>query len=410
MRASFALIAPCMALLAVPAAAQLLPSVGVPQVPVLGPIEQGVEQTIDRSVEQVRQTGTQLLQDRNDRISGVLHERRKFVEADANGEPAIRGELLLIDPDPATLTAARAAGFAEAGTDKLGSLGLSITRLQLPRGMSLAEGQNALLRAAPAAEIAPDNLHFQSGGGAALEVATSIAAAGSSISTPVGVIDGGPGKGQGVAATRGFAGGAPFPSDHGSAVISLLQGAGVNRVLAADVFGKDPVGGNALAIVRALDWLTGSGARVVSISLAGPRNAAMQAGIAAVLRKGIVVVAPVGNDGPAAPPAYPASYPGVVAVTAVDGRERPLIEAGRALHLDYAAPGADIRGRNKDGKIIRLRGTSYAVPLVAARAAAALEHGGSWRATLDREAIDLGPKGPDAQYGRGLLCSECGRQ
>lgn len=410
MRASFALIAPCMALLAVPAAAQLLPSVGVPQVPVLGPIEQGVEQTIDRSVEQVRQTGTQLLQDRNDRISGVLHERRKFVEADANGEPAIRGELLLIDPDPATLTAARAAGFAEAGTDKLGSLGLSITRLQLPRGMSLAEGQNALLRAAPAAEIAPDNLHFQSGGGAALEVATSIAAAGSSISTPVGVIDGGPGKGQGVAATRGFAGGAPFPSDHGSAVISLLQGAGVNRVLAADVFGKDPVGGNALAIVRALDWLTGSGARVVSISLVGPRNAAMQAGIAAVLRKGIVVVAPVGNDGPAAPPAYPASYPGVVAVTAVDGRERPLIEAGRALHLDYAAPGADIRGRNKDGKIIRLRGTSYAVPLVAARAAAALEHGGSWRATLDREAIDLGPKGPDAQYGRGLLCSECGRQ
>jgi hypothetical protein len=181
-------------------------------------------------------------------------------------------------------------------------------------------------------------------------------------------------------------------------------------VLAADVFGNDPAGGNALAIVQALDWLAGSGARVISISLVGPRNAALQTAIEAVRRKGMVVVAPVGNDGPAAPPAYPASYPGVLAITGVDGNDRALIEAGRALHLDYAAPGADIRGRNKDGTWTRLRGTSYAVPLVAARAAAALEHGGPWEAELDREAVDLGPKGPDAQYGRGLLCRGCGRR
>lgn len=409
MRASVALLAACAALFAVPAAGQLLSGVGVPQVPVVGPVEQSLQQTLDRSVEQVRQTTTQLLEVRNDRIAGLLRERRKYVEADLDGAPAVRGELLLVNPDPATLAVARQAGFAEAGTDKLGSLGLSITRLQLPRGMSLAEGQKALLRAAPGAEIAPDNLHFPSGGGSALEAASAAAAA-PAISTPIGLIDGGPGRAEAVTAVRGFAAGAPSPSDHGSAVVSLLQGAGARRVLAADVFGNDPAGGNALAIVRALDWLAGSGARVISISLVGPRNAALQAGIAAVVRKGMVVVAPVGNDGPAAPPAYPASYPGVVAVTAVDGRERPLIEAGRALHLDYAAPGADIRGRNQDGKSVRLRGTSYAVPLVAARAGAALQHGGSWQATLDREAIDLGPKGPDQQYGRGLLCRGCARR
>lgn len=410
MRASFALIAACAVLLAVPAAAQLLPGVGVPQVPLVGPVEQTLQRTLDRSVETVRQTSTQLLRARSDRIAGLLRERRKFVEADLNGQPAVRGELLLVDPDRATLAAARAAGFIDAGTEQLGSLGMSIARLQLPRGMSLAEGQKTLLRAAPTAEIAPDNLHFQSGGNAVDEAAAAAAATVSPIATPVGVIDGGPGKGEAVAPVRGFAKGAPRPSDHGAAVISLLQGAGVTRVLAADVFGNDPAGGNALAIVRALDWLAGSGARVVSISLVGPRNAALQTAIAAVRRKGMVVVAPVGNDGPAAPPAYPASYPGVLAITGVDGHNRALIEAGRALHLDYAAPGADIRGRNKDGKSIRLRGTSYAVPLAAARVAAALERSGSWEAELDREALDLGPKGADAQYGRGLLCRGCGRR
>ncbi|HEY6816113.1 MAG TPA: peptidase S8, partial [Croceibacterium sp.] len=91
-------------------------------------------------------------------------------------------------------------------------------------------------------------------------------------------------------------------------------------------------------------------------------------------------------------------------------RGRALIEAGRAAHLDYAAPGADVAARNRAGRWTTVRGTSYAVPLVAARAAAALDRDASWRAALDREAEDLGPRGPDAQYGRGVLCRTCGRR
>src|SRR6185312_6808814 len=154
-------------------------------------------------------------------------------------------------------------------------LGMTVTRLQAPRGMSLAEAQRRLLRAAPNADIAPDNLHFQSGA-VRVEAAAQAVAAAPAIATPVGVIDGAPGKGEAVAAVRGFARGAPVASNHGSAVVSLLQGAGVRRVLAADVYGNDPAGGNALAIVRALDWLAGSGARVISISLVGPRNAVLE--------------------------------------------------------------------------------------------------------------------------------------
>jgi len=393
-------------LTAVPAAAQLVPGMSLPQLPVVGPVTQTVEQTFGRPLDGIRQTAESLVEKRTERIADLLRRRHGFVEPDANGDPAVRGELLLVDPNPATLAAARGAGFVEAGSETLASLGMSVSRLQVPRGMSLAAAQRALLRAAPNAEIAPDSLHFQSGAISSGAAARPVAAV-PAISAPIGVIDGAPGNGEVVAATRGFAKGAPLASDHGSAVVSLLQGAGARRVLAADVYGSDPAGGTALAIARALDWLTGSGARVVSISLVGPRNSVLEKAIGAVRNKGVVVVAPVGNDGPAAPPAYPASYPGVVAVTGIDGRQRPLIEAGHALHLDYAAPGADMRARNKTGGWARVRGTSFAVPLVAARAAVALGRVGGWQATLDREAIDLGPKGPDDQFGRGLLCVKC---
>jgi hypothetical protein len=99
-----------------------------------------------------------------------------------------------------------------------------------------------------------------------------------------------------------------------------------------------------------------------------------------------------------------------LAVTGVDGRNRALIEAGHALHLDYAAPGADMIAANAAGRWVRVRGTSYAAPLAAARAAAALALGADVIPALDREAVDLGRKGPDSTYGRGLLCGTCRRE
>lgn len=413
MRIAPILIGLAAALLSLPAAAQLaLPGMNVPpvSVPPVGLPELPAGRVIESITERAAATADRLLDLRTERIERLVRRNRDTIELDSQGAPARRGELLLIDPDPAALAAVQAAGFVPAGREELGSLGLAVVHVTLPRGVSLAEGEALLRRAAPGAEIAPDSLHFQSGG-TALPVlqATSVAAA-VPIATPVGIIDGAPGTGQTIAAMRGFARGAPAASHHGSAVTSLLAAAGARDLRVADIYGTDPAGGNALALVRALDWLTGGGARVISISLGGPNNAAVAKAIAAVQRRGVVVIAAVGNDGPASPPAYPASYPGVLAVTGIDGRGRPLIEAGRASHLDYAAPGADIAARNRSGKWARVRGTSYAVPLVAARVAAALQRRGNWRSLLDREAEDLGPRGPDAQYGRGVLCRSCTRR
>jgi len=406
MRPIIALLA---VLLAAPAAAQLaLP--GVPQVvlPRVDLPETGLPERIEGLTGQIGRAAARALEEREARIDRLLRRHGDLVEVDREGEPARRGELLLTDPSAAQLEAARLAGFVVSGSERLAELDLTVVRVMVPQGMRLAEAQRTLVRHVPGLEVEADHLHFQSG--SAVSAGGGLSAAGTAaIATKVGVIDGAPGQAVPVAAQRGFAKGAPLASDHGSAVASLLVGAGARRVLVADVYGSDPAGGNALAIARALDWLAQNRARVATISLIGPRNVVLEKAAARARDKGLVVVAAVGNDGPAAPPAYPASYPGVVAVTGVDGRLRPLLEAGRALHLDYAAPGADIRAADKRGKQVKVRGTSYATPLVAARLAAALDRRADWRAALDGEAQDLGAKGADERFGRGLVCRGCGR-
>ncbi|WP_373289620.1 hypothetical protein [Sphingopyxis bauzanensis] len=48
----------------------------------------------------------------------------------------------------------------------------------------------------------------------------------------------------------------------------------------------------------------------------------------------MLIVAAVGNDGPAAPPAYPACYRGVLAVTGVDARTAPCLRrAARSMSI-----------------------------------------------------------------------------
>lgn len=390
-----------------PAAAQLgLPPVG----PTIGGVLESAGRAlhpIQSTVGDVARTATRLADARLSRLGNLLRRHREVLELDAAGHPARRGELLLTGASEAEVARAEAAGFPVLGREWLDTLDIAVVRLGVPARQSLAKAEASLRKVLPDATISADTLHFQSGAAATGGAARLAPAA--PIDEPVGMIDGAAGASIPVAATRGFAKGAPTPSHHGSAVASLLRSAGVRRIVVADVYGTDAAGGNALALARGLDWLVGQqGCRVISISLVGPDNPLVGRAIAAAQRRGVHVVAAVGNDGPAAPLSYPASYPGVIAVTAVDGRGRALIEAGRATHLDYAAPGADMLAANAGGKWQKVRGTSYAVPLVAARAAAVLGRGGVI-AALDREAVDLGRKGADPVFGRGLLCQSCAK-
>jgi subtilisin family serine protease len=288
-------------------------------------------------------------------------------------------------------------------------------------GTSLRDALKRMRAIAGDRSVSADPLHFASG--SVKPGAAGRAAPLSAPSSPllIGIIDGGVDSRaiERPLVQQAFAAGGPSPNAHATAIASLLQGtpairgaAPQARLLIADVYGRDPAGGSATAIARAIGWMVRQRVPVVAVSLVGPANPLLARVVAAARARGTVIVAAVGNDGPAAPPAYPASYPEALAVTGVDGRSRALIEAGRARHLDYAAPGADMLAAGLAGRPVAVRGTSFAVPFAAARLArfyaapdsAALA--GALRA-LDREAQDLGKSGADQTYGRGLVCGDC---
>jgi len=392
--------------------AAALPSVALAQLglPSVGGLLPPLDRTLSRATElPIASLARDLVRLRLDRLDKLIARYPRELEADPQGNPAVRGEVLLTGAGEAAITAAQAAGFSVVERGVIEGAGVAYARLAVPEGQSLARAIRRLRKLVPDGEVSANPLHFESGSAAG--IAGGGLAQGGRAAPAIGVIDGGVAAvpGLGPVEQRGFVAGAPAPSAHGTAIASLVAGAGGVKgaapgipLIAADVYGRDPKGGNALAIARALGWIAQRGARVVTISLVGPPNPLVAATIGAVQRKGVVVIAAVGNDGPAAPPAYPASYPGVIAVTGVDGRNRALIEAGRALHLDFAAPGADMLAAGPDGRAKAVRGTSFAAPLVAGR----LLRAGSV-AALAREAQDLGPKGPDRIYGRGLICGEC---
>lgn len=384
---------------------------------VVNGVEGGVDATVHRATD-LASDAAGLARQRLDRLDRFVRENRRSVELDAAGNPARKGELLLLDPDEGALAGARGAGFHLIEQGRVEGLDLPFARLAVPEGQHLAEAEKHLRLLLPGKTVTSDQLHFPSGAPPRGEVNPAVDAARRAPvrGGTVGIIDGGASPGAALSAPArfvqaGFAEGAPRPSQHAQAIVSLLAGAGTARVCVADVYGSDPAGGSALAIARALGWMQTRGVGVVSISLVGPANPLLARAVAAAEARGMLVVAAVGNDGAAAPPAYPASYDGVVAVTGIDGRGRVLFEAGRASHLDYAAPGADLSAVGLGGRRVDLRGTSFAAPLVAARLAALRQSAPTQTAThtATLAAADAEATGASARTGRGVLCPDCRR-
>jgi hypothetical protein len=287
--------------------------------------------------------------------------------------------------------------------------------------MSAADGLARLRALDPGGQYDLNHIYFESGTMGGPGSSAGAAARESARGLSIGLIDGAiAAQAPTLAAVpivqHAFAPGGSRVTAHATAVASLIAGSGEGfhgaapgaRLFVADVYGPTPSGGSATAVARALGWLAEAKTPVINVSLVGPPNALLAAAIAAVQSRGHVVVAAVGNDGPAAPPLYPAAYPGVVAVTGVDARRRVLPEAGRGPYVAFAAPGADMAAAGLGGSLITVRGTSFAAPLAAGRLARLLprpDRGGAARAVeaLAREAADLGAPGRDPIYGRGLV-------
>ncbi|MBB5519573.1 S8 family serine peptidase [Amphiplicatus metriothermophilus] len=209
------------------------------------------------------------------------------------------------------------------------------------------------------------------------------------------------------------------PRAHGTAVASLMAGAIGHytepsarlEISAASVFFETREGrrgATTAALVRAVDWLRGRNVKVANVSLAGPPNRALEAAIASAREAGMVFVAAVGNEGPAARPLYPAAYEGVVGVTAVDGEGALFRWALRGPQVDIAALGVDVAVAAPGGGMRRDSGTSFAAPLVSVFLADRLEPAASpnaARAALRAAAVSppACPAGCKDLYGLGLL-------
>jgi hypothetical protein len=363
---------------------------------------QGVSERIARS------GAATLLELRRQRLSELVRENQALLDTDDDGAPIRRGVLLVIDAQPASLQRAIGAGFRLLGEDRNDLLGISSARLAPPPGMSSRAGLKRLRRLAPDLEVDFEHL-FEPAGTSLLPIQAALASASSAgLGRSIGMVDGGvashPSLSGATIEQNGFAG-APQPTGHGTAVASLLVGnhsafrgaATGARLYVADVYGGSRAAGSASAIVKALGWLASRRPAVINISLVGPSNKLVERAIRAVQSRGIQVVAAVGNDGPAAPPQFPASYPGVIAITGVDARGRALPEAGRATHVDFAAPGADMAAALPGQGYTRVRGTSFAAPLAAARL---LALGSLQRLTAEAS------RG-SGRIGHGIVCAVC---
>jgi subtilisin family serine protease len=400
-----------------------LPDVDIPDMPSKSvPLPGGIPQATDdlangalRGADRGlrRLTGARML-----RIETLSRENRDLLERDPAGELAVRAEVVAIDISEPALRRALEREFRLKRTQDLPDLGLKVSVLQTPEGWSARRGLEELRELDPAGTYDYNHVYLDS---ASADAAAAPAAPASPASPParrangrIGLIDGGVDGGhqvfQNVRLQRFGCDGNIVPSVHGTAVAAILAThVSVEEIFAADVYCGAAAGGAVDAVAASLGWLARAQVGVINVSLVGPRNALLERVVGTLVARGYLIVAAVGNDGPSAPPLYPASYPGVVGVTAVDGKHRVLVEACRGKQVDFAARGADMRVATQAPDVFApVRGTSFAAPIVAALLvtdmaapdAAARERAiAKW--TL--AAQDLGKRGRDDVYGAGEL-------
>jgi serine protease len=170
--------------------------------------------------------------------------------------------------------------------------------------------------------------------------------------------------------------------------------------------------------------------KVINMSLGGPgASETTRLAINRALAAGIVVVAASGNDN--GPVSYPAAFPNVIGVGAVDFRKVRASYSNFGPEVSVVAPGGDIdrdddNNGDADGVLQQtfdpfsaqfgiyddfayfyFDGTSSATPHVSAMAALLVSQGitdpVAVRKAIESTALDLGPAGRDDEYGHGLI-------
>ncbi|WP_327282607.1 MULTISPECIES: type VII secretion-associated serine protease mycosin [unclassified Streptomyces] len=168
------------------------------------------------------------------------------------------------------------------------------------------------------------------------------------------------------------------------------------------------------ALADGIRWAADHGANVINLSLgddsdSAHHEAAEDEAVQYALAKGVVVVASAGNGGRLGDHAsYPAAYPGVIAVTAVDRDGRKAAFSTRSWYATVSAPGVDVVIADPDRSYYEGWGTSAASAFVSGavalvRAAHPDLSPAQIRKLLEDTASDAPPGGRDDARGHGLV-------
>ncbi|NRP20853.1 Subtilisin DY [Ensifer adhaerens] len=354
----------------------------------------------------------------------------------------VPGELIALGLDEAAIQRLGERGFTARARQSLGLSGSEIVKLSIPSGMTLEAARQEVASASPGA-VADLNHYFEPNEGATQPtpcgegrcalVRTAIgwpepdAAKACAAAGPIGLIDTAINpdhpalQGVDLEIVRLAADEVPESGrQHGTAVAALLAGRQDSRapgllrnarLIAVDAFQKtkrDADVAETYDLVRAIDLLAARGVTVINMSLSGPHNQLLEKTVGLVAERNILQVAAAGNDGPRAKPVYPAAYPELIAVTAVDRNFRPYRRAAQGEHIDVAALGTGVwTAASIDGGRPRT-GTSFAAPFVTAAVAILRASNPSLSAEdigklVAQTAEDVGAPGKDPVFGWGVL-------
>jgi hypothetical protein len=140
----------------------------------------------------------------------------------------------------------------------------------------------------------------------------------------------------------------------------------------------EPPGRGQRALAHAITYAVEHHVSVISMSLGyGASSRVVRTALQDATRHNVVVVASAGNFGSSAsdlgdahaPYSYPANYPGVLGVAAVDRAGKPVKFSSDNLSVQVAAPGVNVPAQGSDGGYWLVSGTSPACALTAGVAA-----------------------------------------
>jgi serine protease len=168
--------------------------------------------------------------------------------------------------------------------------------------------------------------------------------------------------------------------------------------------------GTVANVAEGIRFAADNGAQVINMSLGGPiKSKILEDAVEHAVSKGVIIVAAAGNSGKKV--GWPAAYPGVIAVSATDDKDKIAWFSSRGPEIAVAAPGVAVTqqticngGKDKCEVFGTFNGTSMASPHVAG-IAAMIESLGVTEPSAVREALESTAHAKDDKnlYGAGIV-------